>query len=153
MTSSMTFREAVTADISEIQIVRNAVKENVLSNPSLVTDQDCVEFLTVRGKGWVCIQDNKVVGFAIADLQEKNVWALFVHPEYEKRGIGKTLHDMMLNWYFTQRQGIVWLSTAANSYAEKFYRKLGWIENGKTSKGEIKFEMDEKQWKEIAGLL
>lgn len=50
----MTFREATTADITEMQIVRHTVKENTLSDPALVTDKDCEEFITIRGKGWVC---------------------------------------------------------------------------------------------------
>jgi len=53
-----------------------------LSNPELVTDQDCKEFITVRGKGWVCEIDNKIVGFAIADLKENNIWALFLDPKF-----------------------------------------------------------------------
>jgi len=50
----MIFREAIVSDIPQIQVVRHAVKENVLSNPALVTDHDCKEFITERGKGWVC---------------------------------------------------------------------------------------------------
>ena len=64
-----------------------AVKENVLSNPALVTDKDCEEYLNVRGKGWVCETDNQIIGFAIADLKENNIWALFIRPEYEGLGI------------------------------------------------------------------
>ena len=37
----MKIREANIDDMKQIQIVRNAVKENVLSNPDLVTDEDC----------------------------------------------------------------------------------------------------------------
>ena len=36
----MIFREAVVSDIEQMQIVRNAVKENVLSNPALVSDAE-----------------------------------------------------------------------------------------------------------------
>ena len=92
----MVFREAQTSDIKQIQIVRHSVKENVLSDPTLVTGKDCEEYLTVRGKGWICEVDNKVVGFAIVDLKDHNSWALFVRPEYEGVGIGKKLHEMML---------------------------------------------------------
>ena len=46
----MIIREANVDDISQIQVVRNAVKENPLSNPNLVTDTDCEEFIMVRGK-------------------------------------------------------------------------------------------------------
>lgn len=98
----MTFREANNTDIKQIQIVRNAVTENTLSDPGLVTDADCLEFITQRGKGWVCEIDNQIVGFSIADLKGNNIWALFVHPSYDKQGIGRQLHDLMLNWYFKQ---------------------------------------------------
>ncbi len=81
------FREAQTTDINQIQIVRHSVKENVLSDPSLVTDKDCEEYLTVRGKGWICETDDQIVGFAIADLKENNIWALFIKSEYERLGI------------------------------------------------------------------
>ncbi len=73
----MIIREATIADITQMQIVRNAVKENMLSNPNLVTDEDCAAFMTVRGKGWVCEIDNTIVGFSIVDLKENNIWALF----------------------------------------------------------------------------
>lgn len=140
------FREAIPADIPGIQAVRNAVKENVLSNPALVSDEDCFNFLFHRGKGWVAVIDEKIVAFAIADLQENNIWALFVHPNHEKKSIGKTLHTLMMNWYFDQGKENVWLSTGPKTRAVTFYRKAGWHETGLTSKGEIKFEMSSTQW-------
>ena len=93
----MLFREATPKDIPQIQIVRHLVKENVLSNPNLVTDQDCLEFLTIRGKGWVCECDGQIVGFAIADLKEENIWALFIDPKFEGKGIGRKLQQIMLD--------------------------------------------------------
>jgi GNAT superfamily N-acetyltransferase len=143
----MIFREALITDIPGMQIVRNSVKENMLSNPALVTDEDYIEFISKRGRGWVCISDDKVVGFAIADLVEHNVWALFVDPEFEKKGIGRRLHDEMMNWYFAQPEEIIWLGTAPGTRAESFYRKAGWKEAGTHGKGEIKFEYSAQGWK------
>jgi len=137
----MTFREAKVADIQQIQIVRNLVTENVLSNPELVTDKDCEEFLSVRGKGWVCVADDIVVGFSIADLKENNIWALFVHPEYESKGIGKKLHKLMIDWYFNQTKETVWLGTSPGTRAERFYCFQGWKQVGMQGEKEIKFEM------------
>ena len=142
----MNFREADISDIPQIQSVRNSVTENVLSDPSLVTDWDCEEFLTVRGKGWVCEVDGTIVGFSIADLKEKNIWALFVHPNHAAKGIGKKLHKEMLDWYFDKTKEKVWLGTAPNTRAEKFYRMIGWKEIGVHGKGEIKFEMSYDNW-------
>jgi len=143
----MIFREATTTDIPQIQLVRNSVKENVLSDPALVTDKDCEDYLLGRGKGWVCEIEGEVVGFAIADLIDHNVWALFVKPGFDKKGIGKKLHDDMLDWYFAQTDLTIWLGTASGTRAEGFYRKAGWIEVGIHGKGEIKFEMTASHWK------
>lgn len=145
----MIIREAFNADIHQMHFVRNAVKENILSNPDLVTKKDYEEYLTTKGKGWVCEIENKVVGFAMADVKDNNIWALFVLPEFEKKGIGKKLHDTMLNWYFTQTKNNVWLSTAANTRAEIFYRTCGWIEVGMHNAKEIKFEMSCENWKKL----
>jgi GNAT superfamily N-acetyltransferase len=145
----MVYRIAHTKDISQIQSVRHSVKENVLSDPRLVTDKDCEEFLNIRGRGWLCEIDHRVVGFAIADLQRHNIWALFVHPEFEAQGIGKKLHNMMLDWYFDQTHEKVWLGTASNTRAELFYLKQGWKEVGKHGKNENKFEMVFTDWQAI----
>ena len=142
----MFIREAKIEDIKQIQIVRNSVTENTLSDPNLVTDADCLEFITVRGKGWVCEIDNQIAGFAIADLKEKNIWALFIDPKFERKGIGQVLHKTMLDWYFMQTKENAWLGTDFNTRAEKFYRKAGWIEVGKHGVKEIKFEMSYNDW-------
>jgi len=142
----MIFREANTADIPQIQFVRNSVKENMLSDPTLVSDKDCEEYMTTRGKAWVCEVNEKIVGFAYVDMKENNVWALFVQPEYAEKGIGKALHNLMLDWYFTVSNKKIWLGTAANTRAEGFYRRQGWTEVGLHGK-EIKFEMSFDDWK------
>ena len=142
----MIIREAKIEDIKQIQIVRNSVTENTLSNPNLVTDEDCKAFITERGKGWVCEIDQQIVGFAITDLKENNIWALFLDPKFEKKGIGQHLHKTMLDWYFTQTKNTVWLGTAFDTRAEKFYRKAGWVEVGTHGSKEIKFEMSYLNW-------
>jgi hypothetical protein len=50
----MNFRLAFPSDIEQIQSVRNAVTENKLSDPRLITDKAYLEYLTRRGRGWVC---------------------------------------------------------------------------------------------------
>ena len=143
----MIFKEAKVKDIPQMQIVRNAVKENTLSNPALVTDSDVEDYITRRGRGWVCEINELIVGFAIADLIDKNIWALFVHPDVEGKGVGKQLHDRMMNWYFSQTDETVWLSTSPGTRAEIFYKMQGWKEAGVYGKGELKFEMKKADWK------
>lgn len=142
----MIFREAKVGDISEMQAIRNAVKENQLSDPALVPDSDVEDFITRRGRGWVCQIGEYIVGFAIADLEDDNIWALFIHPKHEGKGIGKALHRLMMDWYFEQGKEKVWLGTAPGTRAEKFYHGCGWRETGTHGKGEIKFEMTRSEW-------
>ena len=146
----MIFRQAVSGDIPQIQVVRNAVKENMLSDPALVPDSDCENYINQRGRGWVCEISGTIVGFSIIDLVDHNVWALFVHPDHDKKGIGKRLHDVMIDWYFSMTRNTVWLGTAPGTRAESFYRNAGWREVGLHGKGEIKFEMSYSEWQSLA---
>ena len=142
----MNFRQAIPEDIPQIQIVRNSVKENQLSNPNLIPDELVEEFITKRGKGFVCEIDKKIVGFSIVDFVENNVWALFLLPEFEGKGIGKKIHQLMLDEYFSKTKETIWLSTEANSRAETFYKKQGW-KNAGLHGNEVKFEMSFEDWK------
>ncbi|MDP2387071.1 MAG: GNAT family N-acetyltransferase [Bacteroidota bacterium] len=137
----MIYREANTLDIEAMHVIRLAVKENVLGNPLAVTESDYINFITTKGKGWVCEFNNKILGFAIIDTESNNIWALFVDPEHERKGIGTKLHNMMLDWYFAQYSERLWLGTTPNSKAEKLYRKKGWKEIGVEKNGDLRFEL------------
>lgn len=147
----MNFREARKEDIENMHQVRVAVKENPLPDPDLISAKDYEDFMFHRGKGWVCEAENKIVGFAVIDLQENNVWALFIQPGHEGKGIGKRLHDEMLDWYFTHTDQTIWLGTAPKTRAEGFYEKAGWKRIGIRANGEIKFEMTKDDWTTIKG--
>lgn len=145
----MIFREATVDDIDNYMIVRMAVKENVLNNPALVPREDNVAYLTKHGKGWVCEINNQIVGFSIVGLTQRNVWALFVLPEFEGKGIGRKLHDLMIAWYFAQTHETIWLGTAFKTRAEAFYKQRGWVEVGLYGDDETKFEMTFDDWVKI----
>jgi GNAT superfamily N-acetyltransferase len=142
------YRAARLTDIPELERVRFAVRENVLRTPGLVTPADYEAYLSRRGRGWVATlaDDATITGFAIADLQGHSIWALFVDPDFDQRGIGKELHRRMLDWYFAQTTETVWLSTAPGTRAEEFYRRQGWQEAGRTGSGEVRFEMTAERW-------
>lgn len=142
----MNLREALITDIPQMNTIRQAVKESALSNPDLASQQDYADYLSKRGKGWVCEVDNQVVGFAIGDLEKHNVWALFVQPEYEAQGIGRELLITLLDWYYSQTQETIWLSTAPDTQAADFYRSFGFKETGLLPNGELKFELTADDW-------
>jgi GNAT superfamily N-acetyltransferase len=142
-------RQALVSDIPQIQFVRNTVKENTLSDPALVPDQDVEDYINRRGRGWIWEEAGRIVGFSIVSVIDQNVWALFVEPGQDKKGIGRALHDEMMDWYFQQTDQPIWLSTTPGTRAEGFYRKAGWQETGLYGKGEIRFEMSRAQWQNL----
>lgn len=125
--------------------VRMSVRENILNNVALVTDEICATYITQKGRGWVYEADGRIVGFGIADLEGHSIWALFLLPEYEGQGIGRQLQDTMLNWYFSCTDITIWLTTAPGTRAERFYTRSGWQAKG-LDKGEIRFEMTAGAW-------
>lgn len=142
----MFIREAQINDVPSLKVVRNAVVENTLSDSSLISDADYQAHILHNGNAWVCEMNNQIVGFVMVDLSKQNVWALFVHPDYEKKGIGLQLHDVMLNWYFSQTDKTLSLGTEAHTRAESFYLKAGWKAIGQQTNGEILFEMTLQVW-------
>ncbi|GAA4344847.1 GNAT family N-acetyltransferase [Flaviaesturariibacter amylovorans] len=144
------YRPATVPDIPGMQVVRRSVTENALSNPDLVRDADYVPFLGTEGTAWIALDGDRIVGFSIADVPGRNIWALFLFPEYEGRGIGKELHRLMMSGYFGQTKETVWLSTAFHTRAEAFYRLRGWTDKGAHNAIERRFEMTAEDWKRIS---
>ena len=138
----MSFRiEAATlAHIPAMHAVRLVVRENRLSDPARITEESYRRYV-VAGSAWVAVgADRAVLGFAVVDRTHAGVWALFVHPDREGAGIGRALHDTLLDW--AQRQGLatLWLTTAPGTRAEQFYLNAGWRKTGSSPAGEIRFE-------------
>lgn len=138
-------RVATEADVEEMQRIRRAVRENRLADPAAVQDHHVREMITERGRGWVAEVDGRVAGFAIGDLAGANVWALFVDPEFEGRGLGRRLHDAMMDWLFAAGLERVWLSTDPGTRAETFYRAAGWSPAGE-HRGEARYELSRAAW-------
>ena len=137
---SVHVRVATEADIPAMHRIRLAVRENRLADPSMVQPDDYRPLLGANGRGWVAEAGGAIAGFAVADLVRRNVWALFVDPEMEGRGIGRRLHDVMMEWFAAQGVERVWLSTDPGTRAEAFYRAAGWQPAG-DHHGEARYEM------------
>jgi GNAT superfamily N-acetyltransferase len=133
-------RAARAADIPAIQRIRALVKENRLVS-TVITDEDVRTAIEETGRGWVVQKDGDVVAFAIGNAITGNVWALFVHPEYEGRGYGRQLHDAMLRWLWTAGLNHLWLTTEPGTRAQRFYEAAGWRLAGTTDQGELRYEM------------
>lgn len=137
----MPLRLATVDDIDAMHAVRLAVRQNVLSDETLVRPEHYRKMLEEFGRGWVYEESREVVAFGIADHTHRNIWALFVAQGFERRGIGSRLLKIMVTWLFEQSQEPVWLTTGRNTRAELFYRAAGWRVVGSATDAEIRFEL------------
>jgi ribosomal protein S18 acetylase RimI-like enzyme len=136
---SFDIRRAVPADVPRIMTIRHAVRENRLSDPNSVTPADCAAFID-RSEIWVWVEEGLILGFAAGDLRDGWIWALFVAPGHEGRGIGRTLLRLACETLRNSGYSVATLSTDKGTRAERFYRADGWTETGKNEKGELVFE-------------
>lgn len=119
--------------------LRLSVAENRLSDPSRVTRDIYEDYITRRGQGWVAELEGGVAGFCIA-AADGEVWALFVRPGLEGRGLGQALMAACVDWLAGLGVGEAVLETGAGTRAEAFYRRFGWIEAGR-SRHDITFKL------------
>jgi GNAT superfamily N-acetyltransferase len=118
--------------------IRLAVAENRLSRPDLVTERSYCRFIG-RQSAWVAESSGVIVGFAILDLEDASVWALFVRPGAERAGIGRALHDRLIRCAIDRGLAQLRLTTAPGTRAEFFYAAAGWQPHGTSSSGEVQF--------------
>jgi GNAT superfamily N-acetyltransferase len=93
-----------------------------------------------RSEMWVWVEDGLIQGFAAGDPGNGQIFALFVDPNREGRGIGRALLPLACATLRNAGHSIATLSTDPGTRAERFYRADGWKATGVNGKGEIVFE-------------
>jgi GNAT superfamily N-acetyltransferase len=136
---TVALRPARPEDWDAVMELRLSVTENRLSDPSRVTREIYEDYITRRGRGWVAEADGAILGFCIAAL-DGEVWALFVRPGCEGRGVGQALMRACVDWLTAQGVGEAVLETGAGTRAEAFYRRFGWIEAGR-GRADVTFKL------------
>jgi GNAT superfamily N-acetyltransferase len=137
----VSIRLATHADIPRLMEIRQAVRENRLSDPRLVPASDYVEFITHSGI-WVWEEAGRILGFSAGDARSGWVWALFVDPAHEGRRIGRALLPEACETLRRAGHRTLKLCTAPGTRAERFYLADGWRPTGRSAHGETIFEKD-----------
>ncbi|CAN5905554.1 GNAT family N-acetyltransferase [soil metagenome] len=133
-------RKAILADRPRITEVRASVRENRLSPANVSRVSDTAQWIYENGTFWVWEQDGAVQGFAVADVRDGTIFGLFVHPDYEGKGLGQALLPLACADLQAAGHAVARLTTAPGSRADRFYRRNGWTDTGRREKGEIVFE-------------
>jgi len=131
-------RKATRADRPRIIAIRFAVRENRPSNPEVV--EQLTDWLFDNSTFWVWEEDGAIQAFSAADPRDGSICALFVHPLYERRGIGRALLPVACAMLKESGHAAAMLTTEAGTRAERFYRTDGWTEVDRKADGQIVFQ-------------
>lgn len=143
----MTLRPATESDVETLFEIRCSVIENHQSREELadigITPDSVAEM--IRGSGYVAFiaeVEGQAVGLIMAEVSEGYIYACFVRPAFEGRGIGRALMEATEEVLRNRGVKEAWLSTGAgdNLRAIGFYTRMGWVRNGFLDDGQIRFE-------------
>lgn len=136
-------RPAETRDVPGIFHVRTAVTENALSKGELaalgITEASVTRMIESTPCAWVAVQGGEIVGFSMIAVEEGALFAAFVLPSHEGRGIGRRLVRAAEQALFA-RHAVAWLETGKETRAAGFYRRLGWGNERDVGAGDIRLE-------------
>lgn len=132
-------RKATSADRPRITEVRLAVRENQLSAASVSKVEATANWIFENATFWVWEEAGAVQGFSVADPRDGTIFGLFVHPDYEGRGLARALLPRACEDLRAAGFAVATLTTGPGTRAERFYRKNGWEETGRQEDGQIIF--------------
>jgi GNAT superfamily N-acetyltransferase len=143
----MNIRLAQLDEIDTLFEIKTSVVENHLSREEMaglgIIPESVAEMLRTDGCAWITEISDRPIGFSIANATEKTIFGIFILPEFEGQGAGRTLMQAAENWLWSKGIKEIWLLTGndPNLRAYGFYRHLGWIPVGVESDGYFKGEM------------
>lgn len=137
------FRVARLADVEGIFHVRTAVTENAMTLQQLeemeITYSSVVEMIAEARCAWVAVDAQSIVGFSMIIPEDGCVFAVFVLPAYEGKGIGTRLLKAAEDELFKEHEAI-WLETEKATRGAEFYRRMGWRNEINVGDGDIYLE-------------
>lgn len=136
----LTLRLATLRDVPTMHYIRTSVTENALSEDSTFGHDDYAPFLGTSGETWVSEFEGQMAGFGAIDQRSSSIWALFVAPAFESRGVGKALLNHLVERSRLLGMTAVHLTTTPGTRAEQFYIRQGWQLAGAAPKGEVRLQ-------------
>jgi GNAT superfamily N-acetyltransferase len=131
------YRSAASSDATEVITLRGQTRENAVSVSGLAS-------LGITAESWgkkieagdlsghVCTDNGRIVGYCFGDKHAGEILVLALLPEYESRGIGRTLLSRVAKdlWSVGFKRLFLGCSRDPSSRSYGFYRHLGWRSTG-----------------------
>ena len=135
---NLSFRPAVPEDAAACLELRGKTRENAISVERLkaigITLESWMgEIADGSLPGCVCLADGRVVGYCFGDTRTGEIVVLALLPEWEGKGIGKHLLEMMIEELSNRGFQRLYLGCSSDPKTRSygFYRHLGWRSTGK----------------------
>ncbi|OCT25293.1 GNAT family N-acetyltransferase [Pseudomonas putida] len=140
-----TLRQALPEDIELLFDIRTSVKQNHLSREQMhdlgITATSLTEAIREAPCTWIAEYEQEAVGFTMVDLGEGELFALFVRPQHEGKGIGRLLLQKAEAALF-ERHEVIHLTTDGDQAirANGFYQRAGWVSSGAVDDRDVRYE-------------
>ncbi|WP_271103071.1 GNAT family N-acetyltransferase [Pseudomonas tohonis] len=145
-----TLRLATAADIESLFDIRTSVVQNHLSREQMaelgITPAVLADAIVAAPCCWIAEVDGTPAGFAMVDLEEGELFALFIRPGSEGLGLGRMLLQAAEEELFRNHERI-WLITDGHEAirANGFYRRHGWTLAGVVDERDVRYEKRRSQ--------
>lgn len=132
-------------DVGAMFAIRSRVREKHLPARTLsergITKAAFGKWLADGYGIWIADLDGSAAGFAIAIPAEATLWALFVDPDFEGRGVGAALLRTAEDWLFAKGCNDISLTTGTDpqNRAHGFYEMHGWHCTGDVQGDEVEY--------------
>ena len=124
-------RLATLDDIDALLVIRTSVVQNHLSVEQMaelgITPQLLADSMREAPCAWIAEVDGQPVAFAMVDLAEGEVFAMFVLPSHEHLGLGRQLMAVAEAALFEHHDRLFLTTDGRDEIrANGFYQHLGW---------------------------
>ncbi len=96
-----------------------AVRENQLSAASVSKVETTADWIFENATFWVWEEAGAVQGFSVADPRDGTIFGLFIHPDYEGRGLGRALLPLACEDLRAAGFAVATLTTGPGTRAER----------------------------------
>ncbi len=133
----MVVRPAVPDDVPACVILRGQTRENAipverLAAMGITAESWAGDVESGSLPGYVCTEDDVIVGYCFGDKASGEVLVLALLPAYEERGIGRHLLGLVVDHLSDLGHARLFLGCSPDpaTRSHGFYRHLGWTSTG-----------------------
>ncbi|WP_122727645.1 GNAT family N-acetyltransferase [Pseudomonas canadensis] len=143
-------RLATQDDVDTLFAIRTSVVQNHLSVEQMadlgITPQVLADSIRAAPCVWIAEAEGQPAAFAMVDLAEGEVFAMFVRPAFENLGLGRQLMAVAEAALFEHHDRLFLITDGRDGIrANGFYQRLGWSVVGPVEGDDVRYEKSRAQ--------